>query len=71
MSNEINKKERDRILRVVRRAIGKSDRIAVNDALLKVLLFQITHPPKGISKWEGVRWLLSEMAQFALKDYEL
>jgi hypothetical protein len=70
MPRELTKNERDRVLRSVKRIIGNSDRVAVSDALLKVILFQITNPPQGQSKWDGVRWLLSEMAQFALRDFE-
>ena len=70
MPNNLSKKERERILRAVSRAIGDTDPKAVNDVLLKVILFEITHPPQGQSKWDGVRWLLSEMAQFALRDFE-
>ena len=70
MPKELTDKDIERIIRSVKRTIGNSDRMAVNDALFKVVLFQITHPGKGQDKWDGVRWLLSEMAQFALRDYQ-
>jgi hypothetical protein len=71
MQKNITDAEREAILKAVQFTIDSKAYSAVNNALLKTLLYQVTHPPKRGNKWAGVRWLLSEMAQFALRDFEL
>ena len=70
MPKELTNNEREQILKAVQATIDSKAYAAVNGALLKTLLYQVTHPPKNSNKWIGVRWLLSEMAQFALRDFQ-
>lgn len=51
--------------------ITGSEDYEINTGLLwDSLRYMVTHPPAEVDKWTGVRWLMSELAQFAQRDFQ-
>lgn len=61
--------ERDKLLKKIYKAIGTDDYFIVQGALWEMLKHMVANSPDGVDKWLSVRWLLSEIAKFAQKDY--
>jgi hypothetical protein len=62
--------DRDRLLKAIYKALGNNDYFWVKGCLWEVLRYLVVNPPKEENKWLGVRWLLSEMAKFAQRDFK-
>ena len=67
---DLSEEDRDRLLETICRALESDDYFWVKGCLWEVLRYLVVNPPKEESKWLGVRWLLSEMAKFAQRDFK-
>jgi len=65
----LSAEDRDKLLKAIYRTLGNDDYFWVKGCLWEVLRYLVVNPPKKESKWLGVRWLLSEMAKFAQRDF--